>query len=501
MTEKNTGSLANSSSEETRSVFYCPVSPQFIWDLNHTTSLKIIVAITAIACPVTVVLNLLVIIAVKTRRELKKNSNILLSSVALTDLLVGAISMPMSITLDTLVIRRVLEVDIICTIDVIGVSLMYTICCVSFLHLLLIAWERYVAVAKWKDYKVTVTRGRLNKYTRVAWLLVILVAVPVAIMEFASVRYEIILVIDVIVNIFWFLCLSLIAYFYVKAYLAVRKWNRTRICPVNVLVKGKLENKFAYTTLWLTVFFAVSGSPIVVAYLFREASLFFRQVSTIRWAETILQLNSLFNPLLYWYRTRRLRKHTLDMLRGSKRTTERNASHIRQRRYSVSSLDVEKFKNEQKRPQMFRSKSLGAGICSDTFGQSLSKAVKERPISAPSRVGSDGIFTQQRNQQKVTVQIEMLQHHAKTELQKNTTELERSWRHIGRKITRSRSLNENCFVSLTKWHQNAPKQRNAQRSRSVPIILTKVNDQKDRTTVGTVDKMTLSHNRYEETKL
>ena len=108
MAVKDTESLANSSNESRLSMFYCPELPQFIWDLNQTTSLKITVAIAAIACPVTVLLNLLVIIAVKTRRELKTNSNILLSNVALIDLLVGAVSMPMSITLDLLVIHRVL---------------------------------------------------------------------------------------------------------------------------------------------------------------------------------------------------------------------------------------------------------------------------------------------------------------------------------------------------------------------------------------------------------
>ena len=496
MTMKNTASLANSSNE-TRSVFYCPELPQFIWDLNHTTSLKIIVTITAIACPVTVLLNLLVIIAVKTKRDLKKNSNILLSSVAFSDLLVGAVSMPLSITLDLLVIHRVLEVDNICTIDVIGASVMHTICSASFLHLLLIAWERYVAVAKWKDYGVIVTRGRVNKYTRVAWLFAVLLVVPLTIMESTSVRYEIILVIDVILSIFWFLCLLLTAYFYVKAYLAVREWDRTRIRPVNVVVKGKLENKFAYTTFWLTVFFALSGSPSIVVYLFREASPFFRQVSTKRWTETILQLNSLFNPLLYWYRTRRLRKHTLEMLRCRKRTTERNASHTRRRRFSVASVDVEKFQSEQKRPRILRTKSLGAGICSDTFGQKWSKAVKERRISAPSWVASDEIFTQKRNQLIVTVQIENAPAPRKTKLHKNIAELERSWRHIACKTVRSSSLNENSLLSLTKCHQNA-KQRNAQRSRSVPIILTNVNARKDS---KTVDKLTLSYNRYEETKL
>ena len=246
MAVKDTESLANSSNESRLSMFYCPELPQFIWDLNQTTSLKITVAIAAIACPVTVLLNLLVIIAVKTRRELKTNSNIVLSSVALIDLLVGAVSMPLSISLDLLVIHGVLDVNIICKIGVIGASITYTICSASLLHLLLIAWERYVAVAKWK---VIVTRGHINKYTRVAWLLAVLLVVPLAVMESASVRYDIILVVDVILSIFWFVCLSLIAYFYVKAYLAMRKWNLTRLCPVNVLVKGKLklENKFAYT--------------------------------------------------------------------------------------------------------------------------------------------------------------------------------------------------------------------------------------------------------------
>ena len=60
--------------------------------------------------------------------------------------------------------------DVICPIDFIAASLMYTICGASLLHLLLIAWERYVATVKWMEYKAIVTRGRVNIYTRIAWL-------------------------------------------------------------------------------------------------------------------------------------------------------------------------------------------------------------------------------------------------------------------------------------------------------------------------------------------
>ena len=249
MTVKNTESLSNSSNE-TSSLFHCRKSSQNIWDINNTTSFKIIVAITTIACPVTTLLNLLVIIVVKTRRELKTKSNILLSSVALADLLVGAVSMPLSITLDALVIQRVLVPDVLCTMFFISASVLYTVCGASFFHLLLIAWERYVAMTKWTEYKTIVTTGRVNKYARVAWLLTVLMVVPLVIIEIVSVPNQIKLVVDVISSSFLFVCISLIAYFYVKAYLAVRNWNRTRIRPVNVLAKGKFESKVAHTTFW-----------------------------------------------------------------------------------------------------------------------------------------------------------------------------------------------------------------------------------------------------------
>ena len=391
MTEKNTESLSNSINE-TKSLFYCRES-QSNWDINHTTSFNIIVAVTTIACPVTILLNLLVIIAVKTRRELKKNSNILLSSVALADLLVGAVSMPLSITLDALVIQRVLVADVLCTIDSISASVLYTLCGASFFHLLLIAWERYVAVAKCTKYKVIVTRDRVNKYTRVAWLLTVLMVVTLVTTGNVGVRYEIKLVVDVISSILLFVCISFIAYFYLKAYLAVRNWNRRRIRRVKVLVKGKLESNVAYTTFWLTVFVGVSTLPITFVHLFQEALPFFRQMSTKRWAETILQLNSLFNPLLYCYRNQRLREATVELLFCRNRSAVRTARHIRQHRCSVASLDVEKLQSEKRGARVLRSESLGAMMCLDTFRQRRIEAVKKRPMPDKSSGTSDQTST------------------------------------------------------------------------------------------------------------
>ena len=46
----------------------------------------------------------------------------------------------------------------------------------------------------------------------------------------ASIHYEFILVVGIITSIVWLVCLSLIAHFYVKAYLAVRHRTILVVC-------------------------------------------------------------------------------------------------------------------------------------------------------------------------------------------------------------------------------------------------------------------------------
>ena len=74
---------------------------------------------------------------------------------------------------------------------------------------------------------------------------------------------------------------------------------------------------------------------------------------------------------------------------------------------AVGSLDVEKLQNKQRGAPLLRSESIGAMMCLDTLRQRRIEAVKERPLSDPTRVASDQIFIpQQCNDLIVTVQIE-----------------------------------------------------------------------------------------------
>ena len=153
--ELNTSSFSNT----TRSVFYCPHDPQLVWDLHDTTSSWIFAAVACIISPTAVFLNVLVITEVKQRKELQRASNILLSSMAVTDLLVGSLCVPLSAVVGLLVSYQLLADHYICKLDFVAISVTTTLTACSIFHLTMIAWERYVAIRKWIDYRVIVTRS------------------------------------------------------------------------------------------------------------------------------------------------------------------------------------------------------------------------------------------------------------------------------------------------------------------------------------------------------
>ena len=161
------------SSFKARSVFYCKYNPTFTWDLTETIFPWVLLAIVSIASPIAVILNVLVMTAVRTRKELQRASNILLSSMAVADILVGAINMTLSVTIDLLISRQVL-LDHVCILDLVNINSMYIASGCSLFHLTAIAWERYVAIRKCLEYKVIVTRGRVKNLAKIAWFVAVL---------------------------------------------------------------------------------------------------------------------------------------------------------------------------------------------------------------------------------------------------------------------------------------------------------------------------------------
>ena len=152
------------------STFYCPFAPHVVSSETYGSGLDLTFGIITVMVSIpTILLNAFIVLAIKQKRDLQKTSNIMLSSLAVTDLLVGVIVLPITATIYFFTLRQVLS-EYICVLfgaNTIFAPLLFS----TTLHnLTVIAWERYVAVEKWMEYKLIITKDRLKKIAIGSWL-------------------------------------------------------------------------------------------------------------------------------------------------------------------------------------------------------------------------------------------------------------------------------------------------------------------------------------------
>ena len=357
--------------------FSCPYYPTFLWDLTDKVFPWIMVAIVSIASPAAVILNILVIAAVRSRKELQKNPNILLSSMAVADILVGAINMPLSATVDFVISRQVFD-DRICLVDLLNVYFMHALTTCTLYHLILIAWERYQAIRNCYEHKVKMTRSRLKKLAITAWFLAALTPIPGIVVTAQGINYD--FIIEAISAFFLLILICLIPYFYLMVYRETRKSRL--ITQVTVLVKTKLENRVAMTCALASAAVIPSVVPIATVGLLGDLYPGFRKSSVFRSAETLLQMNSIVNPLIYFYRNSRFRSIILEILRIRKPPAAE--SKVDPMQY-VRSKDLSSAEGTQKQRNAYSrrlfSRSASGELANVTL---LNCAMKKRSVSAPS---------------------------------------------------------------------------------------------------------------------
>ena len=377
---------AASSSNEIRSMFFCQERPDFVWDLTETTIPWILVAVVSMSSLATILLNALVIISVIQRKELQRISYILLSSLAITDLLVGVINMPLSATVDVLIALQ--KVHDVCMIDSVNVDFMFLIFASSLYHLTLIAWERYVAIQKWMNYRTIVTRSRVKKLAMGAWFAALLTSLPIILLKAIGA--------DPKVKVMWLnitiamgiLTSILIVYFYIMVYLGVRKRKLSQISQVSSLVAAKLENKVAKTAGLITVALFISFLPSSVVLILGNFFSTFRKNWAFRLAKTLMQLNSIANPCIYCYRDRRFRNALLELLRIRKPQATPPADgverFVRRNKQLGFLKDVAEQQNvENCEARLARSASCEAALDLD-YSPGILGTMLKRSISAPS---------------------------------------------------------------------------------------------------------------------
>ena len=155
--------------------------PHHLSDLSYVILFALIV-IHATTCPFTVVLNLLVMIAVKTKARLQSMSNMVLACLALTDVMVGLVVQPLFIAHIWNIIQGETTASA-CSKQIALRFFFHFFCFSSIVHLFLITMDRYIAIMRPYVYIQTITKGRVLVATALSLALTIIVHVALLIDE------------------------------------------------------------------------------------------------------------------------------------------------------------------------------------------------------------------------------------------------------------------------------------------------------------------------------
>ena len=132
------------------------------------------IVVNSLTCPLIILLNILVMIAVNTKPQLRTKSNIALACLSTTDLVVGVVLQPLYIAKESSLLRG----DIVfCSKTNISNTTATFICLLaSFHHLALMSAERYVAIKHPFLYESLVTEVRIIMASALAWAAIIIVS-------------------------------------------------------------------------------------------------------------------------------------------------------------------------------------------------------------------------------------------------------------------------------------------------------------------------------------
>ena len=272
--------------------------------------LAITTALNIFTCPFAILLNTLVIVAVKTKRHLRTKSNTSLACLATTDFAVGLIAQPLAITFFILFLigssPQTMTRIVVCVSSAVG----ETCIAASLLHLLLMSGERYLAIKHPFAYENgLVTEARIIIASGLAWMCAAIVC---------GIRASIFREISVV---FISAVISTVVYCHVVIYKEVRRNTQQIIAnQVSLAVKEKLlKNKRAFNTtvvivltlflcyiptcVWLIVFISLDG----------ENSSDVGHIASFPITFLVL-LNSSINPLIYTARIRHFRVAFFQML-------------------------------------------------------------------------------------------------------------------------------------------------------------------------------------------
>ena len=250
--------------------------------------------------PLTIFLNVLVILAVKTTRQLRNKYNTLLACLAGSDIMTGALGQPLFIA--ELIYRLTgSPASEFCIIPSAARSLIRTSALISLQHLALISAERYISIKFPVKYDIFVNKRRFIGSVVLAWSLVFLATI-VSFCKHSFFQY--------------FLPLfGTLPAFFILIFCRIASYHEARkrignITSQSAKAKFLKEKKALTTTSFVIGLVLLSYLPMVLFRIFLGSFLSSPDVflAVEYFIITLALSNSVFNPVIYCARNMQYRR-------------------------------------------------------------------------------------------------------------------------------------------------------------------------------------------------
>ena len=289
---------------------------EYIYILVNTIASLFSITLNLGSCPVIIFMNVLAIVGIKTRRRLQSEYNILLACLAGTDLAVGLVSQPLFIAQEILFLSGASLVDY-CDFYRKTVFVFLVPCIESLLILAILSTERYIAMKYSLRYTSIVTTPKLLGVVVCSWFISTMSFIFWIIPATRSTLSGRLVYLTVTPAILVIMFCHTTVYFVSR-----RHMNQIKTQQLLSETRAKfLEERKALKTISIILaFLFFSYIPGILDGLFRLIGILpknqhEKQIRLLPIAFLCVFLNSLFNPLIYCWRNKDLRKVMLELIK------------------------------------------------------------------------------------------------------------------------------------------------------------------------------------------
>ena len=245
--------------------------------------------------------NAVIVVVIARTKSLHSTSNILLGSLALSDLLLAAVVQPIFIW------YKVSELtgQYSCLVHVAFTTSAWICGGVSFLTVTAVSVERYFALFMALRYKTIISVRRTIIICVSIWIICVILVVA----RFLGLANQVFYIIScVVISI----CIVMISLIYVKVYRLVRRHQKhiknTDMVLRNIEGRQAYERKMATTAGWIIGVFLICYTPTLIMnllYVTLEFNLTMK--AAYNWTTTLIFINACLNPFIYSMKNQDLR--------------------------------------------------------------------------------------------------------------------------------------------------------------------------------------------------